>query len=85
MFLFGLSALESNATKRVAQSIQAVVLFVLLGIQGLVVWTHGLAGLAGSLIGAHIGTHIALRKGEGFVRIMLAVVMLTSGIALLVS
>jgi len=85
MFLFGLSALESNATKRVAQSVQAVVLFVLLAIQGLVVWTHGAAGLAGALIGTHIGTHIAIRKGEGFVRIMLAVIMLSSGVALLVS
>lgn len=85
MFLFGLSALESNATKRVAQSVQAVVLFVLLAVQGLVVWAHGAAGLAGSLIGTHIGTHIALRKGDRFIRIMLAIVMFTSGVALLVS
>ena len=84
MFLFGLSALESNATKRVAQSVQSAILFVLLAVQGLVYWWHGVAGLAGSLIGSHIGTHIAIKKGSGFVKIMLAVVMLTSGIALLI-
>ncbi len=84
MFMFGLGALESNATKRVAQSVQAVILFVLLSIQGLVLWAHGLAGLTGSVIGSHIGTHIAIRKGERFVRIMLAIVMLVSGVALLV-
>jgi uncharacterized membrane protein YfcA len=83
MFLFGLGAMEANATKRVAQSLQSVILFVLLAIQGLVFWWHGLAGLAGSLIGSHIGTHIAIKKGARFVKIMLAVVMLTSGIALL--
>jgi uncharacterized protein len=83
MFLFGLGALEANATKRVAQSIQAVILFVLLAIQGLVYWWHGVAGLLGSIIGSHIGTHIAIKKGARFVKIMLAVVMATSGVALL--
>lgn len=83
MFVFGLSALESNATKRVAQSIQSAILFVFLAIQGLVYWWHGLAGLLGSTIGSHIGTHIAIKKGDRFVKFMLAVVMLTSGIALL--
>ncbi len=83
MFVFGLGALESSATKRVAQSVQSVILFVLLAIQGLVFWAHGLAGLAGSVIGSHIGTHIALKKGNKFVKIMLAILMLTSGVALL--
>lgn len=83
MFLFGLSALESNATKRVAQSVQSAILFVLLAIQGLVYWWHGIAGLLGATIGSYIGTHIAIKKGDRFVRVMLAAVMLTSGIALL--
>jgi uncharacterized membrane protein YfcA len=84
MFLFGLGALEANATKRVAQSLQSVILFVLLAIQGLVFWWHGLAGTIGAIIGSHIGTHIAIKKGAGFVKVMLAVVMLSSGIALLI-
>ncbi|HZM63918.1 MAG TPA: sulfite exporter TauE/SafE family protein [Candidatus Saccharimonadales bacterium] len=84
MFVFGLGALESNATKRVAQTAQAVILFVLLAVQGFVVWTHGAAALAGSLLGSHIGTHIAIKKGAQFVKLMLAVIMLSSGIALLI-
>ncbi len=84
MFLFGLGALEANATKRVGQSVQSAILFVLLGIQGFVVWWHGAAGLIGSVIGSHIGTHIAVKKGAKFVKYMLAAVMLTSGVALLV-
>ncbi|MEK7153502.1 MAG: sulfite exporter TauE/SafE family protein [Patescibacteria group bacterium] len=85
MLLFGLSALESNATKRVAQSVQSVMLFILLAIQGLVVWPHGLASLIGCTLGSHIGSHIAIKKGNKFVKFMLAVVMLTSGIALLIA
>lgn len=84
MFLFGLNALEANATKRVSQSIQIVVLVVLLGLQGLVAWAHAIAGLLGSVIGSHIGTNFAIKRGAEFVKIMLAVVMGISGVLLLV-
>lgn len=83
MFLFGMNALEASATKRVAQVSQAVVLFVLLLVQGLVLVTHGLAALIGSWIGTHVGTKIAIKRGAGFVKIMLAVVMAISGVVLL--
>jgi len=83
MFLFGLNALEAQATKRISQPIQAVVLFVFLAIQGLVVWAHGIAGLLGAVIGSHMGTKFAIKRGAGFVKVMLAVVMATSGVGLL--
>lgn len=60
-----------------------VLIFVLLAIQGLVYWGHGVAGLAGSILGSHIGAHIAIKRGAKFVKIVLAVVMLSSGIVLL--
>lgn len=84
MFLFGLTALEANATKRVAQSVQAVLLIILLSIQGLVMWAHGLAGLVGSMIGSHIGSHIAIKKGSAFVKYFLAGLMLVSGAVLII-
>lgn len=83
MFLFGMDALHASATKRVVQAVQAVVLFVLLAIQGLVVWGHAIAGFLGTIIGTHIGTNFALKRGTHFVKIMLAVVMVISGVTLL--
>ena len=83
MLLFGLNALEASATKRITQLSQAVVLFVLLALQGLVVWTHGVAGFAGAVIGSHLGTRVALKRGVGFVKFMLAAAMAISGVALL--
>lgn len=83
MYLFGLGVLQATATKRVTQTVQSVLLFVLLAIQGLVVWVHAVAGMVGSSIGTHIGSKIALRRGVWFVKIMLAVVMLLSGVLLL--
>ncbi len=83
MYLFGMGALQATATKRVTQTVQSVLLFVLLAIQGLVVWVHAIAGVLGSSIGTHIGSNIALKRGVWFVKIMLAGVMFVSGVALL--
>lgn len=84
MLLFGLTALQANATKRVAQAVQAVAMFVLMALQGFVVWTHGIAGLLGSTIGAYIGGRIAVKKGSQFVKMIMAVIMAVSGTLLLV-
>ena len=83
MYLFGMEPIRAMATKRVTQTVQAVVLFILLALQGLVVWVHAIAGGLGSMIGTHIGTEIAIKKGAWFVKIMLAIVMGISGVALL--
>ena len=85
MYLFGMDALRASATKRVSQAVQAVVLLVLLSIQGLVVWTYAISSLLGTIIGTHIGTKIAIERGTHFVKFMLAIVMLVSGIALIIS
>jgi uncharacterized membrane protein YfcA len=85
MYLFGMNALRAAATKRVSQAVQAVVLFILLALQGLVVWTHAVVALIGTILGTHIGTHIAIKQGVTFVKYMLAGVMVVSGIALLLT
>lgn len=85
MLLFGLTALEANATKRVAQSLQTVLLFILLFFQGLVVLTYGFATLFGSLIGSYVGSRLAIKKGERFVKYALALTMAISGLALIFS
>lgn len=83
MYLFGLTALQANATKRLGQLVQMVIMFTLLALQGLVVWSHGAAGLLGSFIGGHLGSKLAIKKGNQFVKIILAVTMVVSGVALL--
>jgi uncharacterized membrane protein YfcA len=83
MFLFGLRALEAQATKRIAQIVQAVIMFVMLVAQGMVVFSHGASGFAGSVAGCYIGTHIAIKKDDKLIKVVLAFTMLISGIALL--
>lgn len=84
MFFFGMDALRANATKRVAQSVQAILLAILLFVQGLVVVGHGIAALLGSFLGCHLGSKIAIRKGSEFVKVFLAFSMAISGISLLI-
>jgi uncharacterized membrane protein YfcA len=83
LFCMGLTAVETNIAKRYGALAQAVILFAILAPQGLVLWNLALASLAGAWIGGHAGTHIAIRNGERFARIALAVVMTISGILLL--
>lgn len=85
MLLFGLSALAANATKRMAQSIQTSLLFVLLLWQGLIVVSYGLATLFGSAIGSYFGSHTAIKKGNKFVKVALAITMVISGLILILT
>lgn len=64
--------------------VQAVMAFCIVLPQGYIVWSYALVTLAGCWIGGFIGTKIAIKKGEAFVKYALAIVMVISGIALLI-
>lgn len=83
MFLMGLTALEANATRRALSLLQSIIMFILILPMGVIVWGHALACLVGCIIGGHIGTKFALKKGNNFVKLTLAIVMVLSGIGLL--
>lgn len=84
MFLMGLSALQANALRRVLMLIQAGIAFLATLPQGYIVWGYALAALIGCYLGGHIGTKIALKRGENFIKYSLASVMIISGIILLI-
>jgi len=84
MLLMGLSALQSNALRRVLMLFQAGVAFCIVLPQGYIVWSYALAALAGCYLGGFIGTKVALKQGEKFVKYGLAGIMVVSGIVLLV-
>ena len=83
IFGFGLRPLEASATKRSVQLIQAAIVGIITAFQGLVLLWFAAAAMAGSLIGSHIGAKIAIKGGDGIVRVFLAIIMLGSGVALL--
>ena len=83
MFLLGLSALQANALRRVLMVVQAAITFCIVLPQGYIVWSYAVASLIGCYIGGYIGTKIALKRGEEFVKFGLATVMVVSGCVLL--
>ena len=84
MFLMGLSALQSNALRRTLMLVQALVAFCIVLPQGYIIWGYALAALVGCYLGGFIGTKIALKRGEKFVKYGLAGVMIISGLVLLI-
>ncbi|HYG83276.1 MAG TPA: sulfite exporter TauE/SafE family protein [Verrucomicrobiae bacterium] len=79
MFLMGLTALQANATRRVLLLVQALLVFATVLPQGYIVWSHASVALIGNYLGGYIGTKFAIRRGEKFVKLALASVMLISG------
>jgi uncharacterized protein len=83
MHLFGFTALEANATRKIPGMIIAFVSLAIFMMSGIVDYKHGLAILVGTYIGSSIGTRIAIKKGERFVKGMLGVVLIGLSLKLL--
>lgn len=83
--LFGTSKIEANATKRAITAIMTPLTFVGLLFAGFVHIAYGLAAVAGSFIGTHFGSKIAIKKGDEFVTYAMAFVVSVSALILLFS
>ena len=82
--LFGTSKIETMATRRAVVAVMSPIAVTALFIGGFMNLGLGLVGLATAFIGTHIGTKIILKRGEKFVAIVMATVILASSITLLI-
>lgn len=83
--LLGTSKLEANATKRAVTAVLTPITFIALLIGGFVSLSYGIIGFISVFIGTHIGSKIALKRGERFVTIAMAVTVVIAGAALIFS
>ncbi len=83
--LLGTSKIEANATKRAVTAVLTLLTLVALLIGGYVSLLFGIIGMVSMFIGTHIGTKVALKKGEGFVTIAMAVTIAIAGTALMIN
>ncbi len=81
-YLFGSTSIQANATKRAISSVLTPITFVALLIGGYVSLGYGLVGFASVFTGTHIGSKIALKRGDKFVSIIMCFVSVSSGVAL---
>jgi uncharacterized membrane protein YfcA len=84
MGLMGFTALEASATRRIPGFLLAAVALGVYMFSDVVYYSHGLAMLAGMAIGGYIGTHIAIKKGNQFVKVVFAIIVGVLGIKLLI-
>lgn len=81
--LMGTTKLEANATKRAVTACLVPITFIGLLVTGFVSLPHGIVLLIAGFAGTHIGSKIAVNKGESFVTYAMATMAVISGIWLL--
>lgn len=64
---FGQTALQALATKRLVNLVSLVAAGVVFVQRGVVDWPIAFVLMAGFYVGTHLGTHVAIKKGNRFV------------------
>ena len=83
VFFFGMSIIETNATTVIPWFLLSVVSLTIFIQKGLVNYPYGITLAVSMLIGGYLGAHLAIKKGENWVKAVFAIVVVTSAIKLL--
>jgi uncharacterized membrane protein YfcA len=83
VYFFGMTVTSANANGVVVGGFTALVALVTYVSSGAVNWQLGIPLLLGAAIGGHVGAQMALKKGTGWVKLILAVVIIVSGLKLI--
>jgi uncharacterized membrane protein YfcA len=84
-YFYGFTFLEANATAVVPWFLLSVFSVALYAHAHVINWQDGLSMLVGMSIGGYIGAHVALKKGERWIKNLLAIVVAVACIRLLTS
>jgi len=68
MFCFGLTVLEASATKIIPWFFLSVTSLVIFALNDLINYQLGIVLLLGMTIGGYLGAHIALKKGDAWIK-----------------
>jgi uncharacterized membrane protein YfcA len=71
LYFRGFTALHAMANSFYASAISSTLSVSILLFTGLIHWQYGLFLFVGNVIGSHLGSKLAIKKGDGFVRIMI--------------
>jgi uncharacterized membrane protein YfcA len=74
--LFGDSPLYASGNAKVVNLASNLAAFGVFAFRGAILWQISLPMAAANVLGARLGARLALRRGDGFVRVVVAVVVL---------
>jgi hypothetical protein len=83
MFCFGLTVIESKATKTIPWLILSISSIIIFATNGIINYKIGSVMLIGMAIGGYTGTHIAIKKGEIWVKRLFLIFVIVSVLKLL--
>jgi|GEM_PF-5624753 len=84
MNLFGMEAVSANAIKRFVTFPSFAISLAIIIPHGLINWSHGLSLLIGTAVGGYAGAHLAIRKGNLFVKRTFLIVVIILAITALI-
>jgi len=80
---FGYTFIEANALDKFAFLFTLIPSLALFMFSGIVNYEVGLVLLAGMLVGGYLGAHVAIKKGNKFVKLMFSLIVIASAFKLL--
>lgn len=83
MTFFGLAIIEANATQIIPVLVLYISSLTIFAINGIINYKIGAVLLIGMAIGGYIGAHLALKKGNKWVKSLFVLLVIISGIKLL--
>lgn len=72
----GLDFLKSSAVSKTTNVAADLSSWTVLALGGFVLWTLAIPLIIGNMIGSYIGSHMAIKRGQGFVRAVFLVIVL---------
>lgn len=75
--VLGLDFLKSSAVSKAANVSADLSSWTVLMLGGFVIWTLAVPLIVGNMIGSYIGSHLAIKRGQGFVRAVFLVIVLS--------
>lgn len=73
----GLDFLKSSAVSKTTNVAADLSSWTVLALGGFVLWTLAIPLIIGNMIGSYIGSHMAIKRGQGFVRAVFLVIVLS--------
>ncbi len=83
MLCFGLTIIEANATQTIPVFILYISSLIIFAMNGIIDYRIGIVLMAGMATGGYIGAHIALKKGNAWVKHLFFVLVIVMGVKLL--
>ncbi|MEK7594114.1 MAG: sulfite exporter TauE/SafE family protein [Patescibacteria group bacterium] len=82
VYFFGMTVIEANSTGLILMMVATAAALITYISGGAVNWSLGIPAMMGAFIGGYVGAHLALKKGAVWVKAVLTLVIIISGVKL---